>query len=133
MSVFIVAGTEASVKITHGRPARAAYAAVRGPWLPGGATAPTPGGDPGRPPLPERHGALARDGQERAEAPEPAGRRREALGRQVREPRDVDLDREVDGDVLGAAARAAGEQAPVLVERAAAGTLEPDHVLSPRS
>src|SRR5215813_6554495 len=34
MSVFIVSGTEASVKITHGTPARAAYAAVEAPWLP---------------------------------------------------------------------------------------------------
>src|ERR1700757_2415439 len=34
MSVFIVSGTEASVKITHGNPARAAYAAVEAPWLP---------------------------------------------------------------------------------------------------
>src|SRR5919106_1543886 len=34
MSVFIVSGTESSVKITHGRPARAAYAAVEAPWLP---------------------------------------------------------------------------------------------------
>src|SRR5262245_13720639 len=34
ISVFMVSGTEASVKITHGRPARAAYAAVEAPWLP---------------------------------------------------------------------------------------------------
>src|SRR6266850_4217507 len=34
ISVFIVSGTEASVKITQGRPARAAYAAVEAPWLP---------------------------------------------------------------------------------------------------
>jgi|SRR5580704_3213716 hypothetical protein len=30
----MVSGTEATVKITHGSPARAAYAAVDAPWLP---------------------------------------------------------------------------------------------------
>src|SRR5512144_2276398 len=30
----MVSGTEAIVKITHGSPARAAYAAVEAPWLP---------------------------------------------------------------------------------------------------
>src|SRR5215213_4491012 len=34
ISAFIVSGTDARVKITHGRPARAAYAAVDAPWLP---------------------------------------------------------------------------------------------------
>src|SRR5438128_2049920 len=34
ISVFIVSGTEVSVKMTHGMPARAAYAAVDAPWLP---------------------------------------------------------------------------------------------------
>src|SRR5512132_1016582 len=34
ISVFIVSGTDASVKITHGSPARAAYAAVEAPWFP---------------------------------------------------------------------------------------------------
>src|SRR5687768_16453630 len=34
ISVFIVSGTDASVKMTHVSPARAAYAAVDAPWLP---------------------------------------------------------------------------------------------------
>src|SRR2546428_6862716 len=34
ISVFIVSGAEASVKITHGSPTRAEYAAVEAPWLP---------------------------------------------------------------------------------------------------
>src|SRR6185295_2354775 len=34
ISVFMVSGTDASVKMTQGRPARAAYAAVEAPWLP---------------------------------------------------------------------------------------------------
>jgi hypothetical protein len=81
----------------------------------------------------ERRGALAeRDGlgrarrQEMPEAPEPSPGRREGLAGDAGQPRQVVLDGNVDGDAVGATARAAGEQPRLVEATPAAEALQPD-------
>jgi hypothetical protein len=62
-----------------------------------------------------------------AEAPEAFAGGREGLTRHAGERRQVVLDREVDGDALGAAARAAGEQTRLVEACTAAEALKSEN------